>query len=131
MPRVLVIDDQAHVRATISITLQANGFEVVAVESGRMGLRELKKSPFDLAIVDIYMPEMDGVKFIKALRGGAPNLPVIAISGVFVGASERTVLDMLPLAPDLSGVTCLQKPFRSHQLLLAVQQALAVAAQSL
>jgi CheY-like chemotaxis protein len=128
MPRVLVIDDQAHVRATISVTLQANGFEVVAVEGGRMGLRELKKSSFDLAIVDIYMPEMDGVKFIKALRVHAPNLPVIAISGVFVGASERTVLDMLPLAPDLYGVTSLQKPFRSHQLLLAVQQALAVAA---
>jgi CheY-like chemotaxis protein len=128
MPRVLVIDDQAHVRATISLTLQANGFEVVAADGAKAGLRELKKSLFDLAIVDIYMPEMDGVKFIKALRAGAPNLPVIAMSGVFVGASERTVLDMIPLSPDLSGVKCLRKPFRSHELLLAVQEALEVAA---
>ena len=128
MPRVLVIDDQAHVRATISLTLQANGFEVVAVDGARAGLRELKKSSFDLVIVDIYMPEMDGVKFIKTLRAVAPNLPVIAISGVFVGASERTVLDMMPLSPELFDLKCLRKPFRSHELLLAVQQALAVAA---
>jgi DNA-binding response OmpR family regulator len=129
MPRVLVIDDQPHVRATISVALQANGFDVVSVESGRLGLMELKKSSFDLAIVDIYMPEMDGVKFIKALRAGAPTLPVIAMSGVFLGASERTVLDLLPMAPDLSGVTCLKKPFRARELLQAVQSVLGVPAR--
>ena len=67
MPRVLIIDDQPHVRAAISVALKANGYEVVAVESGRLGLIELNKTvfdltPFDLVIVDIYMPDMDGVK---------------------------------------------------------------------
>jgi len=128
MLRILVIDDQPHVRATISVALEASGFDVVAVESGRLGLRELKKSFFDLAIIDIYMPDMDGVKLIKALRVDAPNLPVIAISGVFLGTSERTVLDMLPMAPDLSGVTCLQKPFRPKELLQAIQKAMGVPA---
>ena len=129
MPRVLVIDDQPHVRATVSVALQTNGFDVVLVERGRLGLKELKKSPFDLAIVDIYMPEMDGVKFIKALRAVAPTLPVIAMSGVFLGASERTVLDILPMAPNLSGITCLKKPFRARELLQAVQSVLGVPAR--
>jgi DNA-binding response OmpR family regulator len=129
VPRVLVIDDQPHVRATVSVALQTNGFDVVLVERGRLGLKELKKSPFDLAIVDIYMPEMDGVKFIKALRAVAPTLPVIAMSGVFLGASERTVLDILPMAPNLSGITCLKKPFRARELLQAVQSVLGVPAR--
>src|ERR1700691_3051064 len=129
VPRVLVIDDQPHVRATVSVALQTNGCDVVLVERGRLGLKELKKSPFDLAIVDIYMPEMDGVKFIKALRAVAPTLPVIAMSGVFLGASERTVLDILPMAPNLSGITCLKKPFRARELLQAVQSVLGVPAR--
>jgi CheY-like chemotaxis protein len=111
MPRILVIDDQPHVRAAISVVLPAKGFEVVAVESGRLGLAELNKSIdtalFELAIVDIYMPEMDGVTLIKALRKCTPNLPVIAISGVMLRGSGRTVLDILPMASSLTGITCL------------------------
>jgi CheY-like chemotaxis protein len=55
MLRVLVIDDQPHVRATISVALQANGFDVVPVESGRLGLKELKKSPFDPCLSGLNM----------------------------------------------------------------------------
>ena len=103
MPRVLVIDDQPHVRATISIALKANGFDVVAVESGRLGLIELNKTAFDIplfdvAIVDIYMPDMDGVTLIKAMREYAPKLPIIAISGALFHETGRTVLDILPNA---------------------------------
>lgn len=129
MPRVLVIDDQLHVRATICVMLKALGFDVVAAENGRSGLSKLDSLPFDLAIVDIYMLEMDGVKFIKAVRERIPNLPIIGISGVLLpGSSGRTVLDILPLAPDLAGVTCLQKPFRSNELLQAIQKTIGVAA---
>lgn len=132
MPRALVIDDQPHVRATVSVALQASGFDVVAVESARLGLRELKKTRldaprFDLAIIDIYMPEMDGVQLIKEVRERAPTLPIIAMSGVFIRGSERTVLDLLPMAPGLSDITCLQKPFRPKELLQAVQKAIGVA----
>jgi CheY-like chemotaxis protein len=127
MPRVLVIDDQPYVRATIVVALKANGFDVVAVESGRLGLLELEKSPFDLAMVDIYMPGMDGVKLIKALRERTPNLPIIAMSGVFLRPSGRAVLDVLPTAPDLSDIVCMTKPFRPEQLLHAVQKAIGVA----
>jgi len=127
MPRILVIDDQSRVRAAIMIALQAKGFDVVAVESGRLGLREFETSNFDLAIVDIFMPGMDGTKLIKALRERAPNLPVIAISGVLLRASGRTALDFFPMAPELSDIICLQKPFRPGELLQAIQKAIAVA----
>jgi CheY-like chemotaxis protein len=126
--RVLVIDDQAHVRATISLGLQAKGFQVTAAENGTDGLQLFDKSPFDLAIVDIFMPGMDGAKIIKMLRERAPGLPIIAISGVPLKASGRSALDFIAMSPQLSDVVCLQKPFRPAGLMEAIQQAMAARA---
>jgi CheY-like chemotaxis protein len=122
--RVLVIDDQPHVRATISLALQAKGFQVVGAEDGAEGLNQFGASHFDLAIVDIFMPGMDGAKIIKMLRERTPGLPIVAISGVALKASGRSALDFISMSPQLSDVVCLQKPFRSPQLLEAIQQAL-------
>jgi CheY-like chemotaxis protein len=126
--RVLVIDDQAHVRATISLALQAKGFQVTGAENGADGLQLFDKSPFDLAIVDIFMPGMDGAKIIKMLRDRAPALPIVAISGVPLKASGRSALDFIAMSPQLSDVVCLQKPFRPAQLLESIQQAMSVQA---
>jgi CheY-like chemotaxis protein len=125
MPRALVIDDQAQVRATISIVLKAKGFEVVAVDNGVAGLKELTNSHFDIAIVDIYMPGIDGTKIIQLLRLRDENLPIVAISGVLLTASGRTALDCIPMAPALTKVTCLQKPFRDSELLQSIEKAIA------
>jgi CheY-like chemotaxis protein len=128
MPRVLVIDDQPHVRATIVAGLKSLGLEVVPVESGRLALKALAESSFDLAMVDIYMPDMDGVQLIKVLRASTPDLPIIAMSGMMFRTSGRNVLDVLPTAPGLSGIRCLQKPFRQQELQQAVQDAMGSAA---
>lgn len=121
--RILVIDDQTQVRAAVSLALRAKGFDVVTAENGQAGLRAFKASRFDLVIADIFMPEMDGVKLIKALRERSPDLPVIAVSGVHLRGSERTALDLFPLAPDLHDVVCLQKPFGPGELLQAIVRA--------
>jgi CheY-like chemotaxis protein len=123
VPRILVIDDQSHVRAAILLILKARDFDVVAAENGASSLIEFETSDFDLAIIDIYMPGMDGVKLIKALRERKPNLPVVAISGVTLGASGRTVLDHFSSLPNLSRIVCLQKPFRPADLLKAMERA--------
>lgn len=123
MPRILVIDEQTHVRTAIVLALQANGHEVVAADSGEAALAKLEQSSFDLAIADIFMPGIDGVTLIKSLRKRDPRFPVIAMSGVLLG-SGRSALDHLPKITDLSDVVCLQKPFRPHELLQAVAAAL-------
>jgi len=120
MPRVLVMDDQPHVRAAIKATLQPNGFEVTEAGDGKAGLTAWETAAFDLVIIDIYMPRLDGVKVIKQLRARNPELPIIAISGVALGQSERTPLDFLPTA-GLGDVVCLKKPFRSAELLALVE----------
>lgn len=128
MRRVLAIDDQAYVRATIASVLRPAGYDVVGVDDGATGLRRFETSTFDLAIVDIYMPGLDGVKVIKELRKLNPSFPVIAISGVMLGSSNRTALDIFPIAAGLSDVVCLKKPFRAPELLAAVEKAMSVTA---
>ena len=128
MPRILIVDDQAHVRAAVTVALQVNGFEAVATEDGASAIREFEARRFDLAIVDLYMPKIDGVKIIKALRERSANLPIIAMSGVLLNKSGHTALEFLPKVPGMSEIVCLQKPFRPRELLKAVQVAFAAAA---
>ncbi len=128
MPRILVIDDQSPVRAAIGLALQAKGFDVVGAESGQSGLTKFGQSKFDLVIADLFMPGIDGVTLIKAVRQHDPAFPVIVMSGALLGASGYAALDHLPKISELADVVCLQKPFRPHDLLQAVATALAMSA---
>ena len=116
MPRVLVVDDQADVRAMISIVLRINHFDIVEAESAVAALKLFDDTGFDLAIVDIFLQGTNGSDLISELRGRAPGLPVIAISGM-------TALDFLSGTPELSDVICLQKPFRPPDLMRAIEAA--------
>lgn len=116
MRRVLVIDDQKDVRAMVAIVLRVNGFEVVEAESDAAGLKAFAESPFDAAIVDIFLGDTNGLDVIATLRERAPALPVIAVSGV-------TTLDFMDQSPHLANVVCLQKPFRPNDLLQALRKA--------
>jgi CheY-like chemotaxis protein len=117
MGRILVVDDQSHVRAAILTMLRAKGYAAVGVGDATSALHAFDTAPFDLVVADVYLPGTDGVRLIKDLRARNPDLPVIAISGVLLGHSERTALDIFPLAPGLNDIACLQKPFRVSALL--------------
>lgn len=115
--RILVIDDELAVRATISMALRFKGFEAVAVESLAAGLREMDSSHFDLAIVDIFLQgAMTGVTAIRALRERAPGMSIIAMSGI-------AALELDALCPDMDDVKYLSKPFRPGDLLHAIGEA--------
>jgi DNA-binding NtrC family response regulator len=116
MPRVLVIDDQADVRAMIAIVLRIQQFEIVEAASAEAALRAFAESKFDLAIVDIFLQGTNGSDLICTMRESVPDLPVVAISGM-------TALDFLSQSPGLSDVVCLQKPFRPNDLMRAIESA--------
>ena len=128
VPRILVVDDQAHVRAAIAVALRADGFDVVTVEDAVSAFGEFEVRPFDLAIVDVYMPSIDGVKLVKALRNRSPGLPIIVISGVALNGSELTALDFMPKLPGFAEIAYLKKPFRSAELVKLVRAAFNAAA---
>jgi DNA-binding response OmpR family regulator len=118
--RVLVIDDASPVRTAITCALEANGYNVVAVENGARGLRAFGHSVFNVAIVDIFMPEMDGITLVKELRRRSPHLPIVVISGGTYGA---VTIELLTTTSGLSGLAYLQKPFRPDQLIAAMKEA--------
>ena len=116
MPRILVIDDQSDVRAMISIVLRIQHFNVVEAASAAAGLKAFEDAEFDLAIVDIFLQEANGLDLIALMRERVPGFPVVAISGM-------TALDFVSASSELSDVICLQKPFRPNQLVRAVEAA--------
>lgn len=122
MAKILLIDDDPAVRATIEIVLKRNGHDVVSAGDGRKGLQLFEAGQFDLLIVDIFMPNMDGLETIGVVRKIKPWTPVIVISGHHVGAGATP--DFLNMATKLGAVYSLQKPFRPAELLAALSACL-------
>jgi CheY-like chemotaxis protein len=122
MPNILVIDDDRTVLATIKVLLERAAHTVEAVDNGPAGLKLLGARDFDLLIVDIFMPGMDGFETMKLVHQSRPEMPVIVISG-FGLASERQP-DFLHMATRLGAVSSLHKPFRPSELMTAVNHSL-------
>jgi two-component system chemotaxis response regulator CheY len=81
--RILVVDDAALVRTYYRAALEAHGFVVEEALNGLEGLEKILLQSFDLAIVDVNMPQMDGISFLKALRSRelpTSSLPVLVTS---------------------------------------------------
>lgn len=80
---ILTVDDSKTMREMVNTTLKEAGFEVIEAEDGQNALEVLQKnSKVDLIITDIYMPKMDGIEFIKALRANPDYkfVPVIVLT---------------------------------------------------
>src|SRR6266702_2466045 len=116
MPRILVIADEANVRAMIGIVLRVNRFEIVEAANTAAALKAFEGSSFDAAIVDIFLDGANGFDLITMIRERVPNLAVVAISGM-------ATLDFVSQSPELADVVCLQKPFRPNDLMRALEAA--------
>jgi CheY-like chemotaxis protein len=120
MARIEVIDDDQAIRTTIKLLLEREGHDVVLAEDGRKGLEQFQTGQFDLLIVDIFMPGMDGLETIRNIHQMQPDIPIIVISGYAFRTALESVPDFLSMAMKFGAVSSLQKPFRPSQLLSAV-----------
>jgi CheY-like chemotaxis protein len=124
MASILVIDDDRAVLSTIGLLLERATHAVEAVDNSQTGLQLLGTKDFDLLIVDIFMPGMDGFETMKLVHQSRPKMPIIVISGQqFRLASERKP-DFLHMATRLGAVSSLQKPFKPSELMAAVTDSL-------
>jgi CheY-like chemotaxis protein len=122
MRRVLLIDDDESVGAATKIVLEAEGFDVVVAEDGRAGLKALEAGRFDVAIVDLFMPGMDGLATARGLRQINPDLPIIAMSGFMFRGSCPPMPHFLAMAQEAGAHATLYKPFRPDDLLQAIER---------
>jgi CheY-like chemotaxis protein len=120
MASILVIDDESAVSATIKLLLDRAGHGVVVANGGRNGLKVFETGQFDLLIVDIFMPGMDGLETIRLARRQRPGVPILVISGHAFPTDLKPIPDFLNMATKLGAITSLRKPFKPADLLTAV-----------
>jgi CheY-like chemotaxis protein len=124
MPRILVVDDDPMVGATIEVLLQRQGFDVTLTDGGETGLAALETQTFDVMLVDIFMPHMRGFESIRIFHERAPVIPLIAMSGYAFASSASPSPDFLRMALELGAMRCLRKPFTSEMLLATIRECL-------
>ncbi len=120
MPRILVIDDDADVRGSLSKILTRAGYEVVVAADGAAGIELQHKAPADVIITDIFMPGLDGLQTIRQLKKEGSGVRIIAVSG-----GDRTgTVDLKEHARLMGAFNVLAKPFEMDDVLAAVKEAL-------
>jgi CheY-like chemotaxis protein len=124
MARILVVDDDPAVRAAMQMVLEREGFEVNTVGDGPTGIKLVAAEDFDLLLVDLFMPGMDGLETIRQVHRHKPGLPIIMMSGLSFAPAGAQPPDFLAMAGKLGAVGNLKKPFRPHELLAVVAQGL-------
>ena len=120
--RILLVDDDPDVRRSLGNALTKAGYEVVPAANGVEALRQWRDTHGgDLVILDMFMPEKDGLETLVELRNHSPGVPIIAISGG--GTTGR--LDILEDAKLLGAIETFEKPFSIHALLALVARTIA------
>jgi excisionase family DNA binding protein len=116
-PRILVVDDDPTVLELLGKSLQLSDYEVDLCADGPSGLERLSSAEYDLLIVDLKMPGMDGLSVIREARRRNLELPVIIVTGF---STEANAIEAINLG--VSGY--LTKPFRIPRLLNVTARAL-------
>lgn len=117
---IIVIDDEQGIREQVAEILELEGYEAFATANGREGLEMIDKTPPDLVITDLMMPELSGFDVIRQLRqqSSTAHIPVLVISGSSV---EVDVRELFALGAD----KYLSKPFDTTQLIKSIEELLA------
>ena len=115
--QILIVDDESGVRSSLGGILRDEGYEVQAVESGEAGLAALEGRRYDLVLLDVWLPGLDGLETLSRLRILDAEVPVIVISGH--GNIETAVKAVRMGAQDF-----VEKPLSLEKTLLVVKNAL-------
>jgi two-component system copper resistance phosphate regulon response regulator CusR len=112
---VLLIEDEPRIRAFIARGLGAEGFTVDERDDGQLGLRRALDGHYDLVILDLGLPSMDGLSVLRVLSRQRPQLPVLILSG-------RSDLHTRLAAFSFGACDYLEKPFAFDDLLARVRR---------
>src|SRR5262245_11177785 len=116
MPTVLVVDDEPRIRDVVEYALGREGFRVVAAGNGEEALAKLRAGGIDLIVLDVLMPELDGLSVCRAVRAESP-VPIIFLS------SRAEEVDRI-MGLELGGDDYVTKPFSPRELTTRVKAVL-------
>jgi DNA-binding response OmpR family regulator len=88
-PRILVVDDEDDIRSLIREVLEERGFDIIEAVNGKEAMALIRDFRPELIILDLVMPEMEGIEVIRAVRRSGAKTRIVAISGAASGAYLR------------------------------------------
>jgi len=118
MPKgsILVIDDEAEIREGLELLLKTEGYAVTMADTGQSGLARLGEHPYDLLLLDVSLPDRNGIELLKDIRRQDPHLPIVLITAY--GSIE-----MARAAFKSGAMDYITKPWSNDELLAQVAQA--------
>src|ERR1700674_4621630 len=119
MPKgsILVVDDEAEIREGLELLLNSEGYSVATAETGAAGLARLEEQPFDMMLLDVSLPDGNGIELLREVRERAPGLPVVLITAY--GS-----IDMARSAFKNGAQDYITKPWSNDELLAQVALAI-------
>ncbi|MBB6019664.1 DNA-binding response OmpR family regulator [Paenibacillus sp. JGP012] len=115
--RILIAEDEVHLAEAVSQILKKNNYSVDMVHDGRSGLDYAQSGIYDLLLLDIMMPEMDGISVLKTLRSEGNHTPVILLTAKGELSDKVSGLDY-------GADDYIAKPFATEELLARIRAAL-------
>lgn len=113
--RALVVDDETTVRRLCGRIMEGLGYQAAVVSNGLEALKEMEQGSFDVAVVDLRLPDIDGIQLLKSIKKRTPQIDVIVITGY--ATIENAVEAMKEGATDY-----LRKPFSPDELQMVVSK---------
>ncbi len=117
MATILIIDDEQNILVTLSRALQLEGYDTVVAGGGRVGLSRLQSRSVDLVLLDVMLPDLDGLEVLEQIRSKAPHTPVVMMSG-------HATVEVAVKAVRSGAIDFLEKPLSSEKVLVTVGNAL-------
>lgn len=118
MPRVLVVDDAQFLRVRLTRMLKEHGYDILEAENGDRAVAQYEANAPDAVLLDITMPEKDGLEVLREIRGKHPDARVVMLTAL---GQQSIVLEAIKAgARDF-----IVKPFEQERVLSALQKALA------
>ena len=118
MQKILIIDDEPHILMMLKKMMEKAGYDIDLASNGHEGMKLFQKSPSDLVITDIIMPEKEGLETIREMKRIQPELKIIAMSG----GGKISAESYLETASIFGANRVIQKPFTQKEMVTAVNE---------
>jgi DNA-binding NtrC family response regulator len=114
---ILIIDDQESIRKSLKLALEREGYSVETAENGREAIRKSKEEFYNLALVDLRLPDMDGIELLTKMRETVPEMVKIIITGY---PSQENAIEAVNRGAD----GYIVKPYSTEDLLRKIKEQL-------
>ena len=116
---ILVVDADPDIREALSDMLRHEGYRVKAVGTGAEALQRIRREHYEVALLDIRLPDLDGLSILRVMKESNPSLPVIVLTGY--ATVENTIETLVK-----SAFAYLTKPYNREEIKAILRRAVAV-----